>query len=78
MGVKTLISPGVNLVTQLDNRVKYGLGSRIVSLPPKRPSFSSWMPERLNRWLFGVGCRHPMTMHKASFGTLSMRRACAQ
>ena len=35
------------------------------------------MPERIGRWSVGVGRRHPVTMRKASFKTLSIRRVCA-
>ena len=35
------------------------------------------MPERTGRLSVGMGRRHPVTMHKASLRTLSMRRVCA-
>ena len=37
----------------------------------------SFTPEKIGRWFVGVGRRHPVTMRKASFKTLSMRRECA-
>ena len=38
---------------------------------------AGWMPERIDRWSVGVGRRYLVTMRKASFKTLSMRRAYA-
>ena len=43
------------------------------SVTPSQQSSAGWMPESMGRWFVGVGCRHPVTMHKASFKTLSMR-----
>ena len=47
------------------------------SVAPKRRSSAGWMPEKVGRWSVGVGRRHLVTMRKASFKTLSMRRVCA-
>ena len=44
------------------------------SVAPIWRSSSGWMPESTGRWSVGVGRRHPMTMCKASFKKLSMRR----
>ena len=44
------------------------------SVAPIRRSSAGWMLESMGRWSVGVGCRHPVTMRKASFKTLSMRR----
>ena len=44
---------------------------------PKRRSSAGWMPRRIARRFVGVGRRHPVTKHKASLKTLSMRRVCA-
>ena len=41
---------------------------------PIRRSSAGWMPESTGRWSVGVKRRHPVTMRKASFKTLSMRR----
>ena len=46
------------------------------SVAPCRRSSGGWMPERTGRLSVGVGRRHPVTMHKASLRTLSMRRVC--
>ena len=43
----------------------------------KRRSSVDWMPERIGKWSVGVGRRHPVTMCKALFKTLSMRQVCA-
>ena len=47
------------------------------SVTPSRRSSASWMSESTGRWSVGVGRRHPVTMRKASFKTLSMRRVWA-
>ena len=47
------------------------------SVAPKRQSSSGWMLEGISRWSVSVGRRHPVTMRKASFKTLLMRRVCA-
>ena len=57
-------------------------GSRVPRLAkesaaPKRWSSAGWMPKRIGSWSVGVWRRHPVTMRKASFKTLSMRRVCA-
>ena len=44
---------------------------------PKRQSSAGWMSERIGRWSVGVGRRHPVTIRKTLFKTLSMRRVCA-
>ena len=47
------------------------------SVAPERRSSAGWMPERVGWWCVDVGRRHPVTMRKASFKTLSIRRVCA-
>ena len=42
-----------------------------------RRSSAGWMPGKTERSFVGVGRKHPVTMHKASLKTLSMRRVCA-
>ena len=61
---------------------KIWLGSRDPRWPkesvaPIRRSSAGWMPESTGKWSVGVGRRHPVTMLKASFKTLSMRRVWA-
>ena len=46
------------------------------SVAPWRRSSAGWMPERTGRYTDGVGRRHPVTMRKASFITLSISRMC--
>ena len=48
-----------------------------MSVALSRRSSAGWMPESTGRWSVGVGRRHPVTMRKASFKTLSMRRVWA-
>ena len=31
-----------------------------------------WIPENMGSWCYGVGHRHPVTMHKMSFKTMSL------
>ena len=40
------------------------------SVTLSRQSSAGWIPESTGRWSVGVGRRHPVTMHKASFKTL--------
>ena len=47
------------------------------NVAPWRRSSAGWMPERSGRLSVRVGRRHPVTMHKASLRTLSVRRVCA-
>ena len=47
------------------------------SIAPIRRSSDGWMSESIRRLSVGVGRRHPVTMRKASFKTLSMRRVWA-
>ena len=47
------------------------------SVAPSRRSSAGWMSESTDKWSVGVGRRHLVTMRKASFKTLSMRRVWA-
>ena len=47
------------------------------SVAHKRRSSADWMPEKFGRRSAGFQPRHKVTMPKASFKTLSMRRVCA-
>ena len=42
-----------------------------------RRNSAGWMSERTGKLSVGVGCRHQVTMRKASLRTLSLRRVCA-
>ena len=44
------------------------------SVASSRRSSTGWMPESMGKWSVGMKRRHPVTMCKASFKTLSMRR----
>ena len=35
---------------------------------------AGWIPESMARWSVGMGRKYPVTMHKASFKTLSMKQ----
>ena len=72
-GVWILVSLGDYLRTHLIDHARYGRGPEIHDNPIRRNS-AGWMPESTGRWSVGVGRRHPVTMRKASFKTLSMRR----
>ena len=43
------------------------------SVTPSWQSSAGWMPKSMGKQSIGVGCKHPVTMCKASFKTLSMR-----
>ena len=66
MGMRS-VSPGTHLVIQLVDHVKYGLDPgchtwpRRVSLPRGKAQLAECL-KRLVDGLFGVGCRHPVTM----------------
>ena len=45
------------------------------SVAPIRRSSAGWMSGSIGRWSVGVGRRHSVIMRKASFKTLSIRRA---
>jgi len=47
------------------------------SVAPLRWSSAGWMPARIGRVSAGVGCRHPVTIRKASLMAGSMRRVWA-
>jgi len=47
------------------------------SVATLRQSLAGWMPARTGRLSVGVGRRHPVTIHKASFMARSMRRLWA-
>ena len=47
------------------------------SIASIRRSSTGWMAESIGRWSVGVGRRHPVTMRKALFKTVSMRRVWA-
>ena len=76
-GVWILVSPGEYPRTRLKDHTRYNRSPEIHG-KPRRVSLpfheAGWMPESTGRWSVGVGRRHPVTMHKASFKTLSMRR----
>ena len=61
------------------DHARYDWGPEILG-KPKRVSIpfgeaqAGWMPESTGRRSVEVGRRHPITMRKASFKTLSMRR----
>ena len=44
------------------------------SVAPLRLSSAGWMPARFGRLSAGVGCRHPVTIRKASLMVGSIRR----
>jgi len=44
------------------------------SVAPLRQSSEGWMSSRIERLSSGVGCRHPVTIHKASLVAAPMRR----
>ena len=64
-------------VSDLKDHTRYDRGPEIHS-EPRRVSLpfceAGWVPESIGRWSVGMGRRHPVTMRKASFKTLSMRR----
>ena len=48
------------------------------SIAPDQPSPASWMVESIGRWSVKVDAMIVgVTMHKASFKTLSMKQVCA-
>ena len=62
-GVWILVSLGEYLSTHLKDHTRYN-----------RQSSAGWMPESIDRWSVGMERRHQVTMRKASFKTLSIRR----
>jgi len=44
------------------------------SVAPLQQSSAGWMPARIARLSAGVGCRHPVTIHRSSLMVGSMRR----
>ena len=77
-GVWILVSLGKYLRTHLKDHTRYDRGPEIhgkprrVSLPFSEAQLAGCLST--GRWSVGVGCRHPVTMRKALFKTLSMRR----
>jgi len=47
------------------------------NVAPLRPSLAGWMPVMMGRFSAGMGCRHPVTICKASLMAESMRRVWA-
>ena len=77
-GIWILVSLGEYLRTHLKDHATYDRGPEIhgkprrVSLPVGEAQLAGCLST--GRWSVGVGRRHPVTMRKASFKTLSMRR----
>ena len=79
MGVWILVSLGKHLKSYLKDHIRYDQspeihgGPKRVSLKVGVAQLAGWL-ESIGKWFVELGRRHPVTMHKASFKTLSMRR----
>ena len=75
-----LVSLGEYLRTHLKDHTRYNRGPEIhgeprrVSLPVGEAQLAGCLKVYIGRWSVAVGRRHSVTMRKASFKTLSMRR----
>ena len=79
MSRKILASFGEHLRTHLKDHTGYDQGPEIHAKPkksvaPSQQSSAGWMLESMGKWSVGVGRKHPVTMRKVLFKTLSIRR----